>query len=75
MAGRLVCDTFTHSKDMIRSIDYELESMATHIRPQRVFRGMDEAVTIEHLNDNKAFAVVKKCREEAEITFALMNHL
>ena len=24
VAGRLVCDTFQHSKDMIRSVDYEL---------------------------------------------------
>ena len=24
LAGRLVCDTFLHSKDMIRSVDYEL---------------------------------------------------
>lgn len=33
VAGRLVCDTFQHSKDMIRSVDYELESMAEHIKP------------------------------------------
>lgn len=24
LAGRLVCDTFVHSKDMMRSVDYEL---------------------------------------------------
>lgn len=24
VAGRLVCDTFLHSKDMIKSVDYEL---------------------------------------------------
>ena len=49
--------------------------MAVHIKPERVFRGLDEAATLEYLNDNKAFHVIKKCREEAEITFALMNHL
>ena len=35
IAGRLLVDTFLHSKDMIKSIDYELESMAKHIRPER----------------------------------------
>lgn len=41
MAGRLVCDTFLHSKDMIKSVDYELESMAAHIKPERLFKGMN----------------------------------
>ena len=63
VAGRLVCDTFQHSRDMIRSVDYELESMATHIKPERVFRGMDETTTLDILNENKAFQVVRKCRE------------
>ena len=41
VAGRLVCDTFVHAKDMIKSVDYELESMVGHIKPQRAFRGMN----------------------------------
>ena len=49
--------------------------MAGHIKPQKMFKGMTEEETLGYLNDNKAFAVVKKCREEAEVTFALMNHL
>jgi hypothetical protein len=42
MAGRLLCDTFIHARDMIKSVDYELESMAVHIRPEKVFKGMGE---------------------------------
>ena len=37
MAGRLLVDTFLHSKDMIKSIDYELESMSKFIKPDRLF--------------------------------------
>lgn len=33
ISGRLLVDTFIHSKDMIKSVDYELESMANHIKP------------------------------------------
>lgn len=75
VAGRLVCDTFLHSKDMIKSVDYELESMAAHIKPNKLFQGMNEEEALLCLNDNKAFTVVRKAREEAEVTFALMNHL
>jgi DNA polymerase alpha subunit A len=49
--------------------------MAVHIKPAKVFKGMSDEETLSYLNENKAFQVVKKCREEAEITFALMNHL
>ena len=75
IAGRLLCDTFSHARDMIKSVDYELESMAVHIRPERMFKGMSEEETLNYLNDNKAFQVVRKAKEEAEITFSLMNHL
>ena len=33
LAGRLLCDTFLHSRDMIKSVDYELQEMAKHIKP------------------------------------------
>lgn len=33
IAGRLLVDTFLHSKDMIKSVDYELEAMSKHIKP------------------------------------------
>ena len=42
IAGRLLVDTFTHARDMIKSVDYELESMAQHIRPERAFKGMTD---------------------------------
>ena len=42
LAGRLLCDTFMHSRDMIKSVDYELEEMAKHIKPERVFKGHGE---------------------------------
>jgi DNA polymerase elongation subunit (family B) len=42
LAGRLIVDTFIHSKDMIKSVDYELENMAKHIKPEKNFIGMSE---------------------------------
>jgi DNA polymerase elongation subunit (family B) len=75
IAGRVLVDTFLHSKDMIKSVDYELESMVAHIRPERAFKGMAEEETLQYLNENKTFHVIKKAKEEAECTFALMNHL
>lgn len=42
IAGRLLVDTFLHAKDMIKSVDYELESMVQHIRPERIFKGMTD---------------------------------
>ena len=75
LAGRLVCDTFIHAKDMIRSVDYELESMVGHIKPSRAFKGMNDEEALTSLNDNRAFSVVKKLGEETEMTMALMNHL
>jgi DNA polymerase alpha subunit A len=75
IAGRLLVDTFIHAKDMIKSVDYELESMAQHIRPERVFKGMTEDETLNNLNQGLTVHVIKKAKEEAETTFALMNHL
>jgi hypothetical protein len=60
---------------MIKSVDYELESMAQHIRPERIFKGMTEDETLNNLNQGLTVHVIKKAREEAETTFALMNHL
>ncbi|CAM6004632.1 unnamed protein product [Sphagnum balticum] len=42
LAGRLLADTFVHSKDMMRSVDYELEAMAAHIRPEIAFKGLSD---------------------------------
>jgi DNA polymerase alpha subunit A len=75
IAGRLLVDTFIHAKDMIKSVDYELESMAQHIRPERAFQGMSDEETLHNLNSSKTQTVILKAREEAEVTFALMNHL
>jgi hypothetical protein len=33
-------DTFTHARDMIKSVDYELEAMAAHIKPAKAFKDM-----------------------------------
>jgi hypothetical protein len=40
-----------------------------------MFKGMNEEETLNCLNDNMAFQVIRKAKEEAEITFSLMNHL
>lgn len=48
---------------MIKSVDYELESMAEHIKPEKVFKGMSEEETLENLNENKTMFVIKKARE------------
>lgn len=42
LAGRLLVDTFLHSKDMIKSVDYDLETMAKHIKPEKSFIGMSD---------------------------------
>jgi DNA polymerase elongation subunit (family B) len=75
LAGRLIVDTFIHSKDMIRSVDYELESMAKYIKPEKAFVGMADEEVSKFLNEGNTFYVLKKIKEEAETTFALMNHL
>lgn len=62
IAGRLLVDTFIHSKDMIKSVDYELESMASHIKPEKCFKGMSEDETLQYLNDNKTMHVVRKSK-------------
>jgi hypothetical protein len=49
--------------------------MVAHIKPNRLFQGMNEEESLLCLNDSRAFTVIKKAREEAEVTFALMNHL
>lgn len=49
--------------------------MVHHIKPERAFEGMSDEQILQNLNDNYTMKVVKKAREEAEITFALMNHL
>ena len=46
-----------------------------HVRPERAFKGMTDDETLQELNQNHTMSVIKKAREEAEVTFALMNHL
>jgi len=48
---------------MIKSVDYELEEMAKHIKPEKAFKGMGEEEILGYLNDNKAFQVIRKVRE------------
>jgi DNA polymerase alpha subunit A len=75
LAGRLLVDTFIHSKDMIKSIDYDLEAMAKHIKPEKNFSGLTDEEVKTFLDTGKTLFVLKKIRDEADITFALMNHL
>lgn len=49
--------------------------MTQHIRPERTFRGMSDEETLQNLNEKKTMLVIRKAREEAEVAFALMNHL
>ena len=37
IAGRLLVDTFFHSKDMVKAIEYNLDTIATYARPDRKF--------------------------------------
>ena len=60
---------------MIKSVDYELEAMVAHIKPARTFKDMSEDEVIQNLIANRTMLVIRKAREEAEVTFALMNHL
>lgn len=75
LAGRLLVDTFIHSKDMIKSVDYDLETMAKHIKPEKNFSGLTDEEVKTFLDTGKTLFVLKKIRDEADITFALMNHL
>lgn len=36
---------------------------------------MPDEETLQNLNEKKTMLVIRKAREEAEVTFALMNHL
>lgn len=49
--------------------------MAKYIQPERNFVGMNEQQVKNNLESNKSLVVLRKVREEAETTFALMNHL
>jgi DNA polymerase elongation subunit (family B) len=62
ISGRLLADTYTHSKDMIKSIDYELESMARNIKPERQFTGLNDEEIKSNLDAGKTFTVIKKVK-------------
>lgn len=42
LAGRLIVDTFNHSKELIKEVDYSLESMTKHIKPAINFKAVTE---------------------------------
>ena len=50
IAGRLLVDTYTHSKEMIKSVDYDLQEMTKHIKPEYNYQGMTDDQILEHLN-------------------------
>ena len=60
---------------MIKSVDYDLENMAGNIKPERNFTGVSDEEVKNFLDSGKTLFVLKKIRDEADITFALMNHL
>jgi len=42
LAGRLLVDTFVHSKDVIKETDYSLKSMSKYIKPEVRFNYLGE---------------------------------
>lgn len=74
IAGRLLVDTFFHSKDMIKAIEYSLDTIATYARPERKFTSFTDEEEREYFNQEKPSLMITKCREEAELTFQIMNH-
>jgi hypothetical protein len=49
--------------------------MAKHIKPEKNFSGLTDEEVKTFLDTGKTLFVLKKIRDEADITFALMNHL
>lgn len=65
LAGRLLVDTFFHSKDMVKSIEYDLENMAQYARPGKRFTSISDEEAKTFFNDENPLAVVNKCRDES----------
>jgi hypothetical protein len=42
IAGRLLVDTYFHAKDMVKSIEYDLENMQPFVRPKQKFSGISD---------------------------------
>ena len=63
LAGRLLVDTFAHSKDMMKEVDYSLKSMSKYIKPEVKFNYFNEEETIDNINNNKFYAVLNAARE------------
>ena len=63
IAGRLLVDTYTHSKDMIKSVDYDLEEMTKHIQPKYNYQGLTDNQILDLLNENSTKRVINKVRE------------
>lgn len=63
LAGRLLVDTFLHSKEMVKSIEYNLENIAQYARPDKKFTGFTEEEERSYFNEDKPSIVISKCRE------------
>ena len=48
---------------MIKSIDYELESMAKHIKPEKNFVGISDEEAKVLLGESTPLPIINKCRE------------
>lgn len=49
--------------------------MAKNIKPEKNFVGMTDEEVKTFLDTGKTLFVLKKVRDEADVAFALMNHL
>lgn len=74
IAGRLLVDTYVHSKDMVKSIEYGLENMAEYARPGKRFTAISDEEAKTFFNEENPLALVNKCKDESELTFQIMNH-
>ena len=62
IAGRLLVDTYAHAKELIKSVDYDLQEMTKHIKPEYSYQGLTDDQVLEHLNENSTMRVVAKAR-------------
>jgi DNA polymerase alpha subunit A len=75
MAGRLVCDTFTASKNFISSKSYHLSELASsqlHIKREDI----NTHKSHDHFDDsNSIIELAKHCSFDAFLSYALMDKL
>jgi DNA polymerase alpha subunit A len=59
---------------MVKSIEYELENVVELALPGKNFTPISNEESKRYFNEDSPMVMVYKCREESELTFAIMNH-